>query len=240
MQERGQAHSLLPTMLPLRVVLTGGPCSGKTTALPRLAAALRDRLGWHAVTVPEAATLFMRGGHAYPGSDASPPLLLSFERAVFKLMCALEDVTLTHAPVAAAGRHAAVLCDRGAMDLKAYMPRDTWEALLRAEGLTEDSLLARYDVVLHLDTVAIGAAEHYVARGGAGCTNDERREGLNEAIVLDAAVADAWHRHADVVRVRNESAAGFDVKLGCATEALLERAKRHGGGGAEAAVAGHL
>ena len=50
-----------------RVVLTGGPCAGKTTALSALRTRLTD-LGLHVVTVPENATMvFGNSGGYWPG-----------------------------------------------------------------------------------------------------------------------------------------------------------------------------
>ncbi len=43
------------------IVLTGGPCAGKTTALERLSAFLRER-GFRVFTVPEAATMLFSNG----------------------------------------------------------------------------------------------------------------------------------------------------------------------------------
>jgi len=45
----------------LRLVLTGGPCGGKTTALPTIAAALRER-GLPTVIVGETATGLVESG----------------------------------------------------------------------------------------------------------------------------------------------------------------------------------
>jgi len=52
-----------PYYVPLyKIVLTGGPCSGKTTGLARVSSFLRER-GFRVFTVPEAATiLFLNGG----------------------------------------------------------------------------------------------------------------------------------------------------------------------------------
>jgi putative protein kinase ArgK-like GTPase of G3E family len=44
-----------------RICLTGGPCAGKTTALQTLTQVLTSR-GYRVLTVPEAATMLMKGG----------------------------------------------------------------------------------------------------------------------------------------------------------------------------------
>tara|TARA_B110000285_G_C14978331_1_gene540052 strand:- start:669 stop:941 length:273 start_codon:yes stop_codon:yes gene_type:complete len=44
-----------------RICLTGGPCSGKTTAIAQLEDLVEDK-GVRVFTVPEAATLLMKSG----------------------------------------------------------------------------------------------------------------------------------------------------------------------------------
>ena len=44
-----------------RLVLTGGPCGGKTTAQNRLATFF-ESLGWRVFRVPECATILLNGG----------------------------------------------------------------------------------------------------------------------------------------------------------------------------------
>jgi nucleoside-triphosphatase THEP1 len=44
-----------------KILLTGGPCAGKTTSLAKLQNTL-DNKGFRVYCVPEAATLMMKGG----------------------------------------------------------------------------------------------------------------------------------------------------------------------------------
>jgi putative protein kinase ArgK-like GTPase of G3E family len=44
-----------------RIVLTGGPCAGKTTALSELSEGL-FQMGFKVLLVPEAATVMKKGG----------------------------------------------------------------------------------------------------------------------------------------------------------------------------------
>lgn len=44
-----------------KICITGGPCAGKTTALAMLQSDLQQ-LGFLVLTIPEAATLLMKGG----------------------------------------------------------------------------------------------------------------------------------------------------------------------------------
>ena len=94
-----------------RIVLTGGPCAGKTTAMARLSGFLQER-GFRVYTVPEMATLLFTNGVAFSDLDKGA---LAMQQAVLKGQTTLED---GFRKVAAATRApAVVLCDRGALDL---------------------------------------------------------------------------------------------------------------------------
>jgi len=58
-----------------KICLTGGPCAGKTTALTHLQHVLSQK-GFRVFSVPEAATLLMKGGAMINTS------ILSFNQAV--------------------------------------------------------------------------------------------------------------------------------------------------------------
>ena len=109
-------------------VVTGGPCSGKTTAIDKLPAELS---GWDLLKVPEAATLYFERGGRFP--FATPPDVSEFfgagdrnllwESWLVELKLSLEN----HAQSAAArsgGRKTALLCDRGIFDSRAYLASD--------------------------------------------------------------------------------------------------------------------
>ena len=62
-----------------RIVLTGGPCAGKTTALADIKARLQS-LGFAVLCVPEVATLLFGGGAPFPVDEvkrSTSPLTLS-------------------------------------------------------------------------------------------------------------------------------------------------------------------
>ena len=55
-----------------------------------------------------------------------------------------------------------MICDRGAMDCSAYLPKDEWERILELNNFNEVDLRDnRYHQVIHLVTAAKGAEEHY-------------------------------------------------------------------------------
>ncbi|HVI40798.1 MAG TPA: AAA family ATPase, partial [Anaerovoracaceae bacterium] len=71
-----------------RIVLTGGPCGGKTTALSFITDRLRS-LGYNVFVVPEAATLFILGGTQL--NIESDFVRMQTQGALTKAIIALED-----------------------------------------------------------------------------------------------------------------------------------------------------
>ncbi len=184
-----------------RIVLTGGPCGGKTTALNRL----RDRfqsLGWRVFLVPETATLMAGGGvQLAPKALAS---VLHLQSNILRVQLMLEDSFFDIA--GAAEGPAVVFCDRGAMDNAAYMPEAAWEVLLDERGWTPISLCHRYDAVIHLVTAAIGAESAYTT-----ANNTARSESPEKARERDECTRKAWIGHSRLYVIDNSTS--FDDKV---------------------------
>lgn len=159
---------------PLRIVLTGGPGAGKTTA----ADLFRREIGDRVIVVPEAATILFRGG--FPRAlDADAQQ--SLQGAIFQVQHSLEDVQAAQFP------DRVLLCDRGTVDGAAYWP-DGADGFFAAMGTTYQAELARYDVVLFFETAAVGGISF---EGG----NRYRTESNDEAIALDRRLHDLWSPH---------------------------------------------
>jgi len=170
-----------------RIVLTGGPCAGKTTILARIKSHFTAR-GYHVYIVPEAATLLINSGFIpahFPGDH------------VFELQDAILDVTLTlYRQTERLLRHlgkfpALVVYDRGSLDAKAYCTPTAWQRILQIRGYSESELRdTRYHGVIHLVTAADGASEHY-----STSNNSARLESKEEAIEMDRRLKEAWQLH---------------------------------------------
>lgn len=184
-----------------RLVLTGGPCAGKSTALARLTAWLRQA-GVLVFHVHEASTLLLSGGIRPAGQPL--PRMLAFQRGIVRVQLAMEDAFLGYARTL--DRHAVLLCDRGVLDGAAYLPPAAWAELLRELGLREPELLGRYDAVIHLVTAARGAEEHY-----GTATNPDRYEDLEGARGVDERLRLAWRDHANHRLIDNATA--FEEKM---------------------------
>lgn len=144
-----------------RVVLTGGPCSGKTSSLAHVRAACKQA-GFEALVVPEVPTILMEGGATYPGLEAGHRLI-AFEAALIRLQLQIEESFVTIAR--SLGKPTVVLMDRGSVDICAYlMPKDWLATLSALGGLTTSDLISRYHQVIHLVTAADGAESFYQLR----------------------------------------------------------------------------
>ncbi len=169
----------------LRIVLTGGPCGGKTTLLRELRAA--DPRGERWLLVPEAAPLLFQAG--LDGRRKS------FQQAVVKLQIALEE-----SYAAAAHPHQVLLCHRGTLDALAYWLRNGWneDEFFPATGMSREKHYHRYLGVIHLQTVAIGAEGCYRRWPDA-----HRPETIEQAAEIDRLCARSWGDHPRYVLVDN-------------------------------------
>jgi hypothetical protein len=179
-----------------RIVLTGGPCAGKSSALAHVTERLLA-VGLRVYRVPEASTLLLGGGAVVVG--ATPEQLFTFQRAILRVTMTLEDAFLALA--IAGGRKAVLLCDRGVMDGAAYVPEAAWQRLLDETGFAEPQLCEdRYDAVIHLVTAAIGAEHGYGTH-----SNAVRYETLEEARGVDERLRHAWRGHPNLRVIDNST-----------------------------------
>jgi hypothetical protein len=152
-------ESASPSSAPmlLRIVLTGGPCAGKSTAM----SIIQQRLGQmdkvRVFCVPEAATLMVAAGHQWV--ELNRERIIEFQLALLRLQLCIEDQLCAIAR--ATGKPSVVLCDRGAMDGRAFCSPEDFDELLKRGGYTLERLRDRYDAIIHLVTCAIGAEAHY-------------------------------------------------------------------------------
>lgn len=195
------------------VVLTGGPCAGKTTALPAIA----DRFaafGWKVLVAPEACTLLTNCG--VDRTAFTPDMGEAFQCAVMAAQIAVED-GLRRIARAMPGRHL-ILLDRGVMDGAAFLPAEHWARVEASVGRRRTELRdARYDGVIHMVTAAIGAPEHYTL-----ANNPARIETPEEATVSDRRLLRVWtgHPHLRVIDNRGD----FADKIRRTVEAVCDLA----------------
>ncbi|KXB81488.1 hypothetical protein HMPREF3034_01876 [Prevotella sp. DNF00663] len=185
-----------------KIVLTGGPCAGKTTALVKVIEHFSS-LGFKVFTIPEVPTLFSQSGMDYLTSN--PQLFYEGEKATLEVQLELENKFIRMAETCT--EPVVIICDRGVMDISAYMKSEMWDKIIGDIGVTTAQLRdARYDAVLHLVSAADGAENYYT-----NSNNKHRSEGLELARQLDKKVIEAWTGHPHLRVINNHE--NFDNKL---------------------------
>ncbi len=189
-----------------RIVLTGGPCAGKTSALVKVIEHFSN-LGYKVFTIPEVPTMFTQAGMDYLTTNNE--FFYQGEKATLEIQLALENKftkmaeTLTEPTV--------IVCDRGTMDISAYMNPELWDKITKEVGTNTQQLLSRYDAVLHLVSAADGAEQFYTTNNNAQRLEQADEEGLKVARSLDKKVIRAWKDHPHLRVINNNE--DFDSKL---------------------------
>lgn len=184
-----------------KIVLTGGPCAGKTTALSWISNYF-GKVGWRTLVVNEAATELITSG-IYP-TDFDDPLF--FQTLLLQTQMAKEKNCVDATYEMKDADKVLVVCDRGMRDNKAYMTDENFRECLRRIGLPAVQAVDSYDAVFHLVTAADGAEEFYTL-----ANNTARSEGLEEARALDRKTQNAWVGHPHLRIIKNEGS--FEDKL---------------------------
>eukprot|EP00756_Hemistasia_phaeocysticola_P004476 Hpha_TRINITY_DN12839_c0_g1::TRINITY_DN12839_c0_g1_i1::g.24080::m.24080 len=196
-----------------RVVLTGGPCAGKSTGTALLRETL-ERNDVNVFCVPEAATLLIGGGCGVIFKECDDDKLFRFQLALLETQLALEDAFLAIAK--ACGKRGVILCDRGAMDGRAFCSEEIWNRILREGDWTTQELRdGRYDMVLHLVTAADGAEEFY-----GNETNNVRTETAEQACAQDRNLQKMWTGHPKIKIIDNST--NFSEKMNRTVQPILE------------------
>ena len=183
-----------------KIVLTGGPCAGKSTAMSWIQNAFTKQ-GYKVLFVPETATELIGGGVSpwACGSNAD------FQTCLFGLQIEKERV-FRKAAETMPEEKILIVCDRGLLDNKAYMTDAEFEQVVKNSGRSEVDLRDSYDAVFHLVTAADGAEEFYTTSGNAA-----RTETPEQARALDSALIAACTGHPHLRVVDNST--GFDEKM---------------------------
>ena len=176
----------------IKIVLTGGPCAGKTTMLEEIRAYL-DKNNIPNVTVPETATELILNG-IVPSSIKEE--IFEFQNLVMKKQLNKEEITEDYAYLRYKESDICVIIyDRGVIDNKAYLENQVeFDRLLGLYGLSEIAILDSYDLVIDLITTARCNPSVYV-------NSEARFESREEAIEVDKKTTEAWlgHRNLKII-----------------------------------------
>lgn len=183
-----------------KIVITGGPCAGKSTAMSWVQKAF-TQLGYTVLFIPETATELITGGVApwTCGTNAE------YQKCQLKLQLEKEKIFEQAARTMPADK-ILIVCDRGTLDNKAYMQADEFAEAMEYVCSNEVELRDSYDAVFHLVSAAKGAEEFYTT-----ANNSSRKETAAEAAALDDKLISAWtgHPHLRVI----ENSTSFEDKM---------------------------
>lgn len=183
-----------------KIVITGGPCAGKTTAMSWLRNALTKK-GYTVLFCPETATELISGGVAPWTCNTN----VEYQHCQLQLQYAKEQVFLeaaNHMPA----EKILIVFDRGFLDNKVYMTDEEFQGLLEGMGFTEERTKKWYDAVFHLVTAAKGEEEYYTL-----ANNGARIETVEQARELDDKLIQAWAGHPNHRIIDNTS--DFEHKM---------------------------
>jgi thymidylate kinase len=176
----------------VNIVLTGGACAGKTTAMPIVKNYLEE-LGYIVVLVEESATEVLQ---SWGEIDCE----YSLQQAIMQTQIEQEALSMEIAHIHNNnGENVVVLYDRGISDQKAYCGENDYNIITNSFN-TNDSINKRYDAVFHIDTVAIARKEFYTTEN-----NQVRRENVVEAVDANMRTFTAWHTHKNHIHIENTS-----------------------------------
>ena len=182
-----------------KIVLTGGPCGGKSTALSRIEQ-IYTAMGYKVVFVSETATELITGGVA--------PWLINnvdFQTSLLSMQL-FREKTYEQLAGKLSDEKVLVVCDRGALDNKAYMSENDFLEVLSALNTNEVDLRDNYDAVFHLVSAADGAETFYTT-----ANNEARTETIEQAIMLDRSLISSWTGHPHLRVIDNST--NFEEKI---------------------------
>jgi CYTH domain-containing protein len=160
-------------------------------------------MGYLVLALPEAATLFNRAGVNFLTDDRE--YFYTIEKTLLTFQMQMEDLFVQIA--ARADKPAILICDRGLMDVKAYLSDEVWQATLDELHLSEVEIRdKRYEAVLHLVTAAKGAEAFYTT-----ANNVARTESAEQAVALDDCLIRAWTGHPHLRIIDNSGS--FENKI---------------------------
>lgn len=193
------------------IVLTGGPCSGKSSSLAYLTEKLSDH-GYMVFVIPETATLITNSGIDRRKMNKSNQVV-TYEEAILDMQLAFEETYRQTVARIFPEKKKVILLDRGIMDIKAFIPDADFKAMLKKKKLTEVKLRDRYNGVIHLVTAAEGAPAFYT-----GENNLARIETPEEARTIDQKIRESWlgHPHFKII----DNSTDFEGKISRAFSAI--------------------
>jgi predicted ATPase len=171
-----------PVFFKPKIVITGGPCAGKTTVLNNL----QESLGQKYLFVPEAATIVLGGGFPKPPSQQVQEWQRALQIAIIGVQKGLEYEAGQRLDKTGSSKLGTLL-DRGLGDNAAYLPG----GIAEYESLAQEDInttYQRYSAVIHLGTLAHRGLYQKL-------NNTARFEDEAQALQIDKRLRQVWQGH---------------------------------------------
>lgn len=191
-----------------KIVLTGGPCAGKTSCKSRIFEAIL-KTGYIPIFISETAT-----DTKISGIDPIKEIISTYN---FQLLLAKEQISKENNYIEILEKddnNFVLIFDRGLLDSKVYMDDIMWENLKGELNLTESDIYQRYDVVLHLVSASCGAEDFYTTSN-----NEARSENLETAKEVEKKTKEAYYGFPYIYYFGNETT--FDQKMDSVISTVL-------------------
>ena len=180
------------------IVITGGPCAGKTTSLPIIS----DLLGKTTINgkkievllLNEIATLLINQNLT---KDKLPDGAKEFQKLIFEKQIETEKELIGKAMELERehpNTECVIICDRGLADGLAYMSDDQQTNILKEHKLELKDIYDRYDLVIHLQSFAHDNNLYEKRR-------QNRQENSVQAKKLDETLKKLWSKHTKFTQI---------------------------------------
>lgn len=185
-----------------RIVLTGGPCGGKTSAFEYLKVRL-PQMGIKPIFVPELATMLFETGVKWIDICHNEAKAFKFQVGMILAQIANEDMIYSFAHLPSEIKKV-IVCDRGTIDNMVYA-KDEWHEDILSQVGSLGFLKRRYDGIIHLNTLAYG--------DGYNTNNPARYETKEAAISMDKRTWDMWSKGPEIYHQRISHNVSLQDKL---------------------------
>lgn len=186
-----------------RIVLTGGPCAGKTEVFDYIKKEL-EKDNYYIISIPETARENILNG-IIPYNDREHTL--KFQDYMLQYQSLKEDIAYDYAlnikdkqyDFIKDKKGIIILYDRSRMDNRAYLPLKDFEDLLNKYNYKELDIIGKYDLVIDLVSTATLKQDAYV-------TDEARKESKEQSIQLDKVTTNAYllYQNLKVVKPTND------------------------------------
>lgn len=181
-----------------KIVLTGGPCGGKTDVINGIKNKL-EKSGYYVIKIPETAEELI-SNKIIP--DEGREHTLAFQQIVLLKQAHKEQLAdmycqnlIQNSPHLLKNKKGIIiLYDRGIIDNRAYLSHEDYHNLLKRHNYNELEVLDRYDLAINLISLATTKPELYALNG-------VRYETPEQAAKIDQITSSAWLLHQNLITV---------------------------------------